>query len=130
MSHAGRRRGRDGDSTARPCHVKVVGEERGREEALGLLITKEDPAGQNGVRAGAVLLSPRATAWPLCQELGGWQGRDRAARLRAGRAVLLVGLWAVAALPSALSCSGRDAAPGGPYPGWSLGSLRAAAGSR
>lgn len=44
MSHAGRRGGRDGDSTARPRCAKVEscggrkGEER--EEALGLLIAR------------------------------------------------------------------------------------------
>lgn len=40
MSHAGRCGGRDRDSTARTRCAKVVGEEREREKALGLLIPR------------------------------------------------------------------------------------------
>lgn len=114
MSHAGRYEGRDRDSTACPYYAKVMGEEREREGGPGAAYPKEDLAGRSSVRVEAVLPSPRAKARPLPRDWGGVAGQGRGSNAGGG-----CGLWpspSAAPLPSALSCSGRDAAADGPYP--------------
>lgn len=93
-------RGQDGDSTARPHHVKVVGEEIKRQKALGLLITRQTWLDGAVSGSGLSCCHPEPQLSPCPRITVG----DGAARFWAA---LPVGLWAVpnsstAPLPCAL----------------------------